>query len=291
MSCPPRPGHPGRRPHDGDHPDMRDNAPGRIPESLIDAAIDGELDPQIQREIGKALEYDPERRQQFHDTRDAINALRIPLNMPDLSDRVLARASRHRKFIPARLRAQVRAGRVGIAALLLAGLLGVASLQRMYPRLTTIASQQTPVHDIQSAVQNDSTQIAQALSQEFNAICSSVAPVASIFDRPAALPGNTNQRFDVSIQTASLAATSSDHYRGFSHTHLSQPGFALLSMMQANERARIDTLQGARQNARYGLLPAESARIVSAAWSPPMSSASLTPDDAFSRGYEVPELP
>lgn len=124
-----------------DHPDMRDDAPGRIPESLIDAAMDGELDPAIQKEIGNALQYDPARRQEFHDTRDAINALRMPIESPDLSDQVLERAHRHRRFIPRKLRQQVRAGRVGMAALLLVTLLGVATLQRMYPRLTTIASQ------------------------------------------------------------------------------------------------------------------------------------------------------
>ena len=81
-----------------DHPDMRDDAPGRIPESLINAAMDGELDKDIQREIGDALRYDPVRRQEFHDTRDAINALRMPIDTPDLSDRVLERAHRHRRF-------------------------------------------------------------------------------------------------------------------------------------------------------------------------------------------------
>lgn len=272
----------------GDHPDMRDNAPGRIPESLIDAAMDGELDPQIQREIGNALQYDPERRQQFHDTRDAINALRLPVDMPDLSDRVLARANRHRRFIPAKLRTQIRAGRVGMAALLLITLLGVAGLQRMYPRLTTISSQQTPVHDIQAAVQQDSAQIAQVVSNEFETLCSTVAPVVGMFDRPIERPGQNNHRFSAAISPATYTATSDDRYNYLSRSPMTHSGLVMISMMQANELARSD----APQNTRFGLFPAEgSGYLVYASWSSQSIHAAPDRDDHSDRSYQVPELP
>lgn len=272
----------------GDHPDMRDNAPGRIPESLIDAAIDGELDPQIQREIGDALQYDPERRQQFHDTRDAINALRLPLDMPDLSDRVLARADKHRRFIPAKLRAQIRAGRVGMAALLLVGLLAIAGLQHRYPRLTTIASQQTPVHDIQNAVQNDGAQIAQAVSSEIDTLCSTVAPVAGLFDRPVQRPGQNNQRFDVAISPAVYATSNDNRYPYFSRSPMTQSGMVLFSMIQAKEHARADLTS----DAHFGMFPSDSARsLVSASWAILPRALAPEREDATERGYEVPELP
>lgn len=276
-----------RRAHHGGHPDMRDNAPGRIPESLIDAAMDGELDPQIQGEIGHALQYDPERRQQFHDTRDAINALRLPVEMPDLSDQVLARASKHRHFIPAKLRNQIRAGRVGMAALLLVGLLGVASLQRMYPRLTTISSQQTPVHDIQSAVEKDSAQIAKTLSDEFETIRDNVAPVAGLFNRPIDRPGNNDQRFDVAITPVTYTSSSDDRYPYYARSPMTQSGLVVISMMQANELARSDT----PQSTRFGMFPSDGSRyLVYASWSN-QSHTKVEREFTTDRGYEVPELP
>ncbi len=271
-----------------DHPDMRDNAPGRIPESLIDAAIDGELDPEIQKEIGHALQYDPERRQQFHDTRDAINALRIPVEMPDLSDRVLSRANRHRRFIPAKLRAQVRAGRLGMAAFLLCGLLTIAGLQRMYPRLTTIASQQTPVRDLEIAVEQDRNQLAQALNGEIETIRTSVAPVAGLFDRPIARPGNNEQRFGVELTATSYAHTAHDQFPRYSRASAGQPGLAVVTMMHAREIAQRDSAD----SIRYGLMQSDGSRyFIYASWSPQTPTNSSDRDTRPDRGYEVPDLP
>lgn len=214
------------------HPDLRSDAPGRIPESLIDAAIDGDLDPQLQQQIGDALRYDHARRQEFHDTRDAINALRMPMDTPDLSDRVLERANRHRKFIPRKLRQQVRAGRVGMAALLLVGLLGVAALQRAYPRLTTIASQRTPVQDLEQAVGNDSAQLAHALSTEVSTLRQRVAPVAGLFDRPPQRPRSDRQlRYDLAMSTAPLSTDPNAP-----HAFATPRGFTTVSFSAPRER-------------------------------------------------------
>lgn len=191
-----------------DHPDMRADAPGRIPESLIDAAMDGELDPEIQKEIGKALQYDPARRQEFHDTRDALNALRMPIETPDLSDRVLQRAHRHRRFIPNRLRRQVRAGRVVMAAFLLTAMLSVASLQRAFPRLTTLGAQQTPVANIEQAVEHGGQQIAQTLSSELRIVQECVAePVRGILAGTVQRPGaDQSYTYTVRVMTGSASA-------------------------------------------------------------------------------------
>ncbi|HCT43864.1 MAG: hypothetical protein CMJ35_06645 [Phycisphaerae bacterium] len=224
---------PNRRVHRA-HPDLNSDAPGRIPESLIDAAIDGELDPEIQKEIGNALQYDPARRQEFHDTRDAIEALRMPVEMPDLSDKVLQRADRHRRFLPRKLRQQVRAGRVAMAGLLLVGLMGVATLQHMYPRLTTIASQQTPVHDLQNAVEHDGAQIAEALGNEVTTIRQKVAPVAGIFDQPVQRPGNNQLRYELAISTTPYTGAVP---RTPLHPYATSPGYAVVTMLNAREQS------------------------------------------------------
>jgi len=262
-----------------DHPDLRNEAPGRIPESLIDAAMDGELDPEIQKEIGNALQYDPARRQELHDTRDAINALRLPVEMPDLSDRVLERANRHRRFIPRKLRAHVRAGRVGMAALLLVGLLGVASLQRMYPRLTTIASQQTPVHDLENAVEHNSAQIAHALGCEVNTIREKVAPVAGFFDRSHQYPDNNQLNYGLAVTTASYT---SDSQPAPNYAYSANPGFAVIAVLNAREQHVQPT-----RSRRYGYLhSADAHQLVLTTWTVDAHNPAVTPDED-----DVPDLP
>jgi hypothetical protein len=189
-----------------DHPDMREDAPGRIPESLIDAAMDGELDPEIQKEIGHALNYDPIRKQEFHDTRDAINALRMPIESPDLSDRVLERAHRHRRFIPRKLRQQVRTGRVVMSALLLTTLLGVAGLQRAFPRLTTFGAQSTPVANIESAVEQSGQQLAQTIVSDIQRVQECVEPVQGLLARSLERPGTNIYTYTLQVADNSVSA-------------------------------------------------------------------------------------
>ncbi len=177
---------------------MRCNAPGRIPESLINAAIDGELNEDIQREIARALQYDPVRKQELLDTSKAINALQMPIEAPDLTDAILMRADRHRRFIPATWRRHVRAGRLGIAAVLLLTLMSIAGLQKLYPRLTTIASHPTPVLNVEEAIEQDADEFASALTNEARVIYSSVAnPIVGILETP----GRMDHRFEVSIES------------------------------------------------------------------------------------------
>tara|TARA_R110002072_G_scaffold42064_16_gene118365 strand:+ start:57385 stop:58359 length:975 start_codon:yes stop_codon:yes gene_type:complete len=190
------------------HPDMRNDAPGRIPESLIDAAIDGELCEDMQREIAHALNYDPIRKQELLDTSDAINALQMPISTPDFSDAILTRADRHRRFIPAAWRTHVRVGRLGIAAGLLVTLMTVAGLQKMYPRLTTIAAHQTPVLDVEQAMEHDANTFVDCITEEVTEIGQSVA---SLLPMPSMsnMPGRTDQNFTVRLD---------DSVRGSMHT-------------------------------------------------------------------------
>lgn len=185
------------------HPDIRSHAPGRIPESLIDAAIDGEVNEDIQREIAHALRYDPVRKQELLDTTDAINALQMPISTPDFTDAVLARADRNRRFIPASWRKHVRAGRLGIAAALLMTLMSVAGLQRMYPRFTTLASHPTPVQDIELAVECDTECLTETVQEEARTLRASLIPLNKM-----TAPGRNDHRLDIAISNRSFPSAS-----------------------------------------------------------------------------------
>lgn len=260
-----------------DHPDMRDDAPGRIPESLIDAAMDGELDTEIQKEIGRALKYDPIRKQEFHDTRDAINALRMPIESPDLSDRVLERAHRHRHFIPLKLRQQVRAGRLAMAAVLLITMLGVAGLQRAYPRLTTFGAQPTPVANIESAVEQSGQQLAQALSSDLQKMQECVTePMRGLLASSLQRPGNDAYSYNLQVATTSLsAAPQPTESYAFPH-----PSYAIVNLAYS-------TSQTPTPRQRHGFAHrAESNRLVLASW-----SSNPRPSESPKRMDDPIELP
>jgi len=210
---------PNKQSNDSEHPDIRTNAPGRIPESLINAAIDGELNEDIQREIAHALNYDTERKQELIDTVDALNALQMPIATPDFSDAILTRADRHRRFIPATWRKHVRTGRLGVAAALLLTLMTVAGLQRLYPRLTTLASHPTPVLDIEIAMERDTQQLATNITKEAQRVRASVAtPIIGFLTAP----GQSDHRFEISTPTAqtnpSITLASGMRLVGFTRT-------------------------------------------------------------------------
>ncbi len=201
---------------------MRNDAPGRIPESLIDAAIDGELCEDMQREIAHALNYDPIRKQELLDTSDAINALQMPISTPDFSDAILTRADRHRRFIPAAWRTHVRVGRMGIAAGLLVTLMTVAGLQKMYPRLTTIAAHQTPVLDVEQAMEHDANTFVDCVTEEVTEIRQSVASLLPM-PNSQSMPGSSNQNFTVRLDDSVRASmhttsTTTTHTTTITHT-------------------------------------------------------------------------
>lgn len=212
------------------HRDTGSDAPGRIPESLIDAAIDGELDPRMSREIAHALRYDPRRSSELRDTADAINALQMPVPVPDFTHAILDRTDRHRRFIPRSWRRQVRMGRLGVAACLLLMLVGIAGLQRLYPRLTTLGTHPTPVRDIEIAVEQDRRQLATVVTHEVKAIKNSVEPMAGLFRSP----GRDNFHYGVTVSSAGLASSSSlsgsDGQSPLSMTR-AHPGLAAVYML------------------------------------------------------------
>lgn len=175
----------------GSKDDMFDKEPlGRIPESLIDAALDGEICDQMQEEIAHALQYDHGRRAELLETADAVRALDLDdIPMPDMQCVVLNRLDQHERFIPRAMRRWVRTGRLAIAAGVLLGLMMVAGLQSMYPRLTTLGAQSTPVDDVASAMAEDSQRMVVGVQDQVEHVRASISPLEGFF--APALPSVT----------------------------------------------------------------------------------------------------
>lgn len=185
-----------------------DMTPGRIPESLIDAALDGEICDQMQEEIAHALQYDHTRRAELLETSDAVRALDLDdIPMPDMQCVVLNRLDQHDRFIPRSMRRWVRTGRMAVAAGVLLGLMLVAGLQSVYPRLTTIGAQATPVDDVATAVQEDTHRVVTGLESGVKQMRASLSPLEGFLTSQR---GTSNRSVSLTIDQRVIRLSPSD---------------------------------------------------------------------------------
>lgn len=167
-----------------DRPFRDDDAPGRIPESLIDSVLDGAVDERTRREVARALRHDPRRRRDVAETVEAISALRGPIDCPDIADGVLASLDRRHRFLSTGARRFVRRARLSGALVLLVGLVAVAGVQRAAPRFGSLAAQPTPVTDVARAMQTETAQAAGQVREGVRVIQASMPSLAGSLEAP-----------------------------------------------------------------------------------------------------------
>ncbi len=97
--------------------------------------------------------------------------------MPDMQCMVLNRLDQHERFIPKTMRRWVRTGRLAVAAGILLGLMLVAGMQSIYPRLTTLGAQDTPVDDVASALSEDSQRAVADMQNQVEILRASFMPI------------------------------------------------------------------------------------------------------------------
>ena len=198
----------------GSEHDQFDKEPhGRIPESLIDAALDGEICDRMQDEIAHALQYDHARRAELLETADAVRALDLDdIPMPDMQCVVLNRLDQHERFIPQSMRRWVSTGRMAIAAGVLLGLMMVAGLQSMYPRLTTIGAQSTPVDDVATAVEEDSQRVVAGMQDRVEHVRASLTPLEGLLSMPRTVGGGAGggQSFSLTMNRQFVRLSAED---------------------------------------------------------------------------------
>jgi hypothetical protein len=165
-------------------PYREDDAPGRIPESLIDAVLDGAVDDRTRREVARALRHDTRRRQELSETLEAINALREPVACPDLSGVVLTSLDRRHRFIPARVRRSIRQARLGLALAAMVALAGAAVAQRAVPRLASIGRPDTPVTDVAQAVTAEAREAAEEVRDGVRVMRASLPSLVDTLEVP-----------------------------------------------------------------------------------------------------------
>lgn len=136
----------------------------RIPDALVDAFFDRELDEASREHFFTAIRGDLRQCARVACTQRMLGALREPLATPDFTDAVMARVAQRRGFLPARLRRMVKVGRLIAAAVILAALLGVAILHRVAPDTVILADQPRPVSNVVTSSAHEATEGVQQIA-------------------------------------------------------------------------------------------------------------------------------
>jgi len=128
---------------------------GRIPDSLIDAVIDGEVDDRARREILSAARRHPQQRRELVETSNLLEALRAPVAGPDLTNTVVAEAHRRRRFIPARVQRMVTRSRMAVAASVLLALMCYVGASRAWPDAAVFNTSTAPIASVERSMAQD----------------------------------------------------------------------------------------------------------------------------------------
>jgi hypothetical protein len=155
----------------------------RIPDELVDAFFDRELDEGSREKFFGMLRGDLSRCAEVARTQRMISVLREPVEGPDLTAAIMGQVSRRRGFLPERLRRMVKAGRLAAAACVLLALLGVAVVHRLAPEAVELTERPRPVTQVVTSGAQEATAGVQNLAEAVGAVKARIAEPAAELGR------------------------------------------------------------------------------------------------------------
>lgn len=148
----------------------------RIPESQIDAMLDGDLTRDQSRDMFRRLMGDPVAGRELAQTEAALEALRRPVTSPDFTRRILNEVDRRRAWLPAGGVRKLTAWRLAAAIALLGVLAGGFALQRTAPRAVALVDQPAPITDLARAVSYEAAGVFTPVQQTVRSIRAELMP-------------------------------------------------------------------------------------------------------------------
>jgi hypothetical protein len=152
--------------------------PGRGDGEIVDQYFDRDLSPNRRRELLEGL--GGERCEEVVRTNHALYRLKEPVESIDVADVVLQRVHARRAFLPRRVRSMIKAGRLGLAAVVLLALLSVVLLQRYNPGALQLHPGEAPLSAVMEQSEHDTATGLHTLSDGINELKSLVVRVASV---------------------------------------------------------------------------------------------------------------
>jgi hypothetical protein len=156
---------------------------GPIPDELVDAFFDRELDEGSREKFFTMLRGDLDQCAKVARTQRMISSLREPIEAPDLTASIMGSIARRRAFLPPRLRRIVTASRFAVAAGLLLGILTIAVIHRMAPETVTLTELPRPVSRVVSSSAQEATAGVQQLQGAMDAMKARISEPAAELSR------------------------------------------------------------------------------------------------------------
>lgn len=138
----------------GPGPDPADVDPP-IPDDLVDAFFDRELDDATRAAFTRRLDEDASCCERVAKTHRMLSMLRRGVKPPDLSASILDRVDSVRGFVPRKHRRLIRAGRAAVVLALLGVVASAVVVRHRAPEVVAFGSLPSPVRDVASAACED----------------------------------------------------------------------------------------------------------------------------------------
>jgi len=122
---------------------------------LIDAYFDRDLPAEEKPRLARLVASNAGAAMLFAGMQSAIDAMRQPVDTPDLSGAILDEVGRRRGWLGSRLQRFVSVGRLALAASLLLGLGMTLAVQRLAPDLGLFPSGPTPIAQVADCATSD----------------------------------------------------------------------------------------------------------------------------------------
>lgn len=154
-----------------------------IPDHLVDAFFDGELAGEERRAFLSAARSDLKQCEDLARTQRMLSMLRGEgaSESPDFTASILDRVHERRRFIPSSVRRLVNAGRVAVAASVLAGLSAIVLIQRYAPEATRLAPEPRYISGVVESGRQEAASGAQTLASAIGAFKEQItAPMALV---------------------------------------------------------------------------------------------------------------
>lgn len=153
--------------------------PERVPDELIDAFFDGDLDDSGKRSLFDGLTRDASAAEKFARTMFLVESMRRPvedkcdLPTPDFTRSVLSEVDRRRNWMAPRARRLVSFGRYAAAASLLVMLGGALIVRRANPDAVMLADRPAPLTNVVEISRMEAT-------ESFRGMASALEPIRGV---------------------------------------------------------------------------------------------------------------
>lgn len=150
-----------------------------IPDELVDAILDGEIDPQDEAQARQLVSKDEQAAARLDSTQRMLAALKDAdrsVECPDFSAAILAKVSSRRGLFSRRGLRRVLAYRSAAALLLLAGIAGLYTAQRISPDVVRLTPQPAPVSQVVEAMPTETAAMVSTVRGAVESLRNIVSP-------------------------------------------------------------------------------------------------------------------